>query len=647
MTSRTIYKFTQIQLILMVRFAIIMLIYSISRVIFYLANASLFQETTFSSFLLIMAGGTRFDLSALLFINSIYILSQLIPFRFRYAVMYQKITGYFFLVTNSIFIAINTADIIYYRFIFKRTTGSVIDNFANETNMGRLYMRFIFVDYWYITLLLIVLLIFTVWLFRRSSVVDPGPQKKLVYYPSQLILMLLLVYFTIIGMRGGFTGTTRPITLNNAGRYVERPKEMALVLNTPFSIFKTFSKQSFSRADYFDENELSKIYSPFHQPDTSKTFRNKNVVIFILESFGQEYFGAYNTDLDDGTYTGYTPFFDSLIQESLSFRYAFANGGKSIDGIPSVVSSLPSLKGSFVLSNYSTNNTPSLAHELKNKGYNTSFFHGAPNGSMGFLAYTTVNGYDNYYGKTEYNNDDDYDGIWGIWDEEFFQFSAETMSNFKQPFLSTLFSVSSHHPFKVPKRYKGKFPQGTLKMHQVIGYTDYAMKRFFEAASKTDWYQNTIFVFTADHTNQTEHRQYQTSLGHHAVPIIFFDPSGELTGISQNVAQQIDIMPTILSYLNYDKPYFAFGNNLLNDSINHFAINSSGNIYQMAMGDYFIQFDGNTEIGFYNFKDDVLLMDNLVEQQLPEMESMTQVIKAFIQQYVNRMIDNKLTLCKP
>jgi len=643
MNSRQIFAFTQLHRTLALRFALIMFIYSTLRIAFYVANANLFQETTFAGFLLIMAGGLRFDLSALLYINAIYILSQLIPFHFRYQAIYQKVTNWWFIITNAIFIAINSGDIIYYQFIFKRTTGSVIDNFANETNLGKLFIRFIFIDYWYITLLFIGLVLLLVLIFRKSTVILPGKQKAKIYYPTQLALMLVVVYFAIIGMRGGFTGTTRPITLSNAGRYVERPKEMALVLNTPFSIFKTLGKQTFNKVNYFEEQALSKIYTPIHQPDTSKIFRPKNVVIFILESFGKEYFGTYNKDLESGNYTGYTPFFDSLLQHSLSFKYSFANGGKSIDGIPSVVSSLPSLKGSFVLSNYSTNKTPSLALDLKKKGYHSAFFHGAPNGSMGFLAYTTVNGYDAYFGKTEYNNDADYDGIWGIWDEEFFQFTAETINTFEEPFLSTIFSVSSHHPFKVPKKHAGKFPKGSLKMHQVVGYTDFAMKKFFETASKTDWYHNTLFVITADHTNQSEHQQYQTSLGHQAVPIIFFDPSGELIGLSEKLAQQIDIAPTVLSYLNYDKPFFAFGNDLLDDTINHFTISTSGGYYQMAMGDYFIQYNGTSTAGFYNFKEDDLLMNNLVEKKIPEMDSLIQKVKAFIQQYNNRMIDNKLS----
>ena len=118
-------------------------------------------------------------------------------------------------------------------------------------------------------------------------------------------------------------------------------------------------------------------------------------------------------------------------------------------------------------------------------------------------------------------------------------------------------------------------------------------------------------------------------------------------GMSDKVAQQIDIEPTILSYLKYDQPYFAFGNDLLNDSTNHFSISTSGNIYQMAMDDYFIQHDGDKPVRFYNFKEDVLLSNNLLEKNLPAMDSMSQMVKAFIQQYNNRMIDNELRLKNP
>ncbi|MCF6359331.1 MAG: LTA synthase family protein [Cyclobacteriaceae bacterium] len=640
---KSFLQFTQIHRTLLLRFAILMLIYSISRVAFFVVNYSLFQETSAAGFLKIMLGGVKFDLSALLFINAIYVLFQTVPFRFRYIKRYQKFTNGWFWISNSVFIIINNSDIIYYQFILKRTTLSVIKNFENETNLPALFFQFIFVDYWYVTLFLIGLIYGMIWLYKKTKIITPTSQKAGVYYPTQFLYMLILLYFTVIGMRGGFTGTTRPITLNNAGRYVERPKEMAIVLNTPFTIFKTLEQESFVRLDYYNESDLEKIYSPIHQPKTDAPFRPKNVVIFILESFGKEYFGAFNKSLDNGNYQGYTPFFDSLINHSLTFKYSFANGGKSIDGIPSVISSLPSIKGSFVLSNYSTNSTSSLAVELKKKEYHTAFFHGAPNGSMGFLAYTTVNGFNEYYGKSEFDNDEYWDGVWGIWDEEFFQFFAQTMGNFKQPFLSTIFSVSSHHPFEVPKKYKDTFPKGSLPMHQVIGYTDYAIRRFFDAAKQTDWYNNTLFVFTADHTNQSAYKEYKTSLGNRSIPIIFFDPSGELMGLSSEVAQQIDIMPTILSYLNYDEPYFAFGNDLLDSTANHFAVNSTSTYYQLVMDDYFMQFNGVDEPRFFNFKEDVFLSQNIASQHLSKMDSMNQILKAFMQQYNNRMIDNKIS----
>src|SRR5690606_3286191 len=123
-------------------------------------------------------------------------------------------------------------------------------------------------------------------------------------------------------------------------------------------------------------------------------------------SFSKEFFGAFNKDKNNGTYTGYTPFLDSLTGHSLSFTYSFSNGRKSIDGLPSVVSSIPSLGVPYFLSPYSGNRINSLASLLKEKGYHSSFFHGAPNGSMGFEAFMNIAGFEAYYGLSEYGDDD-------------------------------------------------------------------------------------------------------------------------------------------------------------------------------------------------------------------------------------------------
>ena len=210
---------------------------------------------------------------------------------------------------------------------------------------------------------------------------------------------------------------------------------------------------------------------------------------------------ALNPEKEGGQYKGYTPFLDSLMGHSKSFTYAIANGRKSIDGLPSVISSIPSLGVPYFLSPYSGNRINSLASLLGAEGYHTSFFHGAPNGSMGFNAFMNLAGVDHYYGMDEYGNADDFDGLWGIWDEPFLQFYADKLNTFPEPFMSSFFSVSSHHPFEIPDEYEDRFEGGPLPIHRCIQYTDFALKRFFEKASTMPWYKNTLFVITADHTS--------------------------------------------------------------------------------------------------------------------------------------------------
>src|SRR6185369_31108 len=162
----------------------------------------------------------------------------------------------------------------------------------------------------------------------------------------------------------------------------------------------------------------------------SDSVKKKNVVIIIVESLSREFVGALN---DKKEYEYYTPFLDSLIPHSLTFKYAFANGKRSIEALPSVTAAIPSLTEAYVLTPYSTDQINSIASVLKKYGYESSFFHGAHEGSMGFSAFMKMAGVDRSYSKKEYNNDKDYDGTWGIYDEEFLQYWAKNLDTFKQP----------------------------------------------------------------------------------------------------------------------------------------------------------------------------------------------------------------------
>ena len=398
--------------------------------------------------------------------------------------------------------------------------------------------------------------------------------------------------------------------------------------------------------------EMERTFSPVHKPIQGKTFAPKNVVVIIIESFGKEYSAWLNRDIDSVNYKGYMPFLDGLMKNSLTYQYSYGNGRKSIDGMPSVLSGIPMFVEPFFLTPASLNKVSSIAGELDKKGYYTAFFHGAPNGSMGFEAFARSVGFKDYYGMTEYENKPggynsaDYDGTWAIWDDPFMQFYADKMNSFKQPFMTTIFTASSHHPFVIPDQYKSRFPEGNLPIQKCVSYTDMALRNFFVKASHQKWFKNTLFVITADHTNQTARPEYESDLGLFSIPIIFYAP-GDTTLAAyrvKSIAQQIDIMPTVLGYLGYDHPYISFGKDLINTAAhNTYAVNYNNGIYQYVKGDYVLQFDGKQTKAIYNYKTDRLMKHNLLGR-IHQQVIMEHELKAIIQQYMQRMNTDRLTV---
>lgn len=627
---------------LLINILLAYVVFMICRLVFLWENASLFNGLTFGHLMELCKGGIYFDTSAIMYANALIILLYLLPLRWKETHRYHAVVRWIYVVINTLCISVNLMDTVYFQFTNRRTTGSVFSQFANEDNLGRI-IGIEFVHHWYLVVLTLLLAFGMYKLYRmpRTTV----RQRLIPYYAVYVVALGVCVPFTVFGMRGGMTRQTRPITISNANQYVDRPIETGIVLNTPFSLLRTIGKKPFVIPQYYtNREEMEAQFNPVHTPADSVQFKNKNVVVLILESFGKEYVGSLNKTLEGGHYKGYTPFLDSLIQKSLYFDYSFANGRTSIDGMPSSLSSIPMFVEKFLLTPAALNSLTSVAGELHKKGYYTAFFHGAANGSMGFQAFSRSAGYQDYYGRTEYNNDEDFDGNWAIWDEEFLQFFANKMATFKQPFCTGIFTASSHHPYNIPERYKDVYKESSLPIHKCIRYSDHALQRFFETASKEPWFNNTIFVLTADHTNQTEHPEYQTEAGIHSIPIIFYTPDGSLQGERSGISQQIDIMPTVLGYLGYDKPYVAFGCDLLHTPMEEtYAVNYLDGIYQFFKGDYMLQFDGEKTVAMYAFKTDVLLKDNLVGK-VPQQESMEKELKAMIQQYMERMNHDELTI---
>ena len=624
-------------------------VYFLARVVYLLVNYSFFsQGLTFSHLLEMARGGLVFDTAAILVTNIPYIILMLFPLHQKETHIYQQLCRWLFLVINGLALLVNLCDAVYFRYTMRRTTTTVFSEFTNEGNLGSIFLTEAFHHFYLVLLFLLVM-----WVMYRLYCRTKLDRKHLCWWRydlANLLSLAALAPFVVAGIRGGFTTAVRPITISNANQYVNRPVEAALVLNTPFSLYRTIGKDVFEVPAYFaDSFEMARVYSPVHIPNDSIPMQKKNVVVLIVESFGREYIGALNTTLDNGRYKGYTPCVDSLIARSVTFTRSFCNGRKSIDGMPSILSAIPMFVEPFFLTPASMNHVSGIASLLAGEGYQTAFFHGAQRGSMGFMAFARSTGFQQYYGREDYDadsrfgGDEDFDGMWAIWDEPFLQYYAAKMSEMKQPFMTAVFTASSHHPYVVPDKYKDVYPEEGVVIHKCIRYTDMALGRFFQTVSRQPWFNNTIFVLTSDHTNLTDHAYYETDLGGFCSPIIFYEPgySERLPAVLDKIAQQIDILPTVMGMLHYPKPYFAFGIDVLNTPAEDtWAVNYLNGIYQYVKDGHVLQFDGQHTKAVYALTDS-LMQHNLLGSY-PRQPQLERELKAIIQQYMERMTQDRL-----
>ena len=459
-------------------------------------------------------------------------------------------------------------------------------------------------------------------------------------YPKQkgikeIIIFLLSCYIIILGARGGTQ--LKPIKPIHAGIF-SNTQNSALILNTPFCILHSYFSKGLEKHNYFTKEEVNKIYTTTHKFEDQ--FQKKNIVIIILESFSKEYVGYYNEG------NGYTPFLDSIIQHSLVMKNGYANGVKSIEAVPSIISSVPTLMNEpFITSPYSTNSCNSIASLLKKEGYSASFFHGGARGTMGFYSYTQKAGFNNYFGIEEFlhnggKEEEDDDKVWGAYDGPFFKYFSEYLKKEQEPFVTTFFSITSHPPFTLPEKFENTFPKGNNTYHETVGYTDQMLKEFFERSKKEEWYKNTLFVITADHTSgSNSDPEYKNRVGRYSIPIIYFMGDSSLKGSNTTITQQIDIMPTILDMLNYNKEFFGFGKSIYEKSI---SSDESWAISNLYYGEHLLTHEEGFLIGreeeYTNFSDKNLKEETKVNKDV------IKLLKAIKQKYNNSLLNNKMNI---
>lgn len=616
--------------LLLMRLGLLMLVYSISRALFLAFNLQAFNQVPAQEILRAFLVGLRFDIAAICRINSIFIVLSILPVSFSQTIWYQRFLIIVFLVSNIPFLIINVVDYEYFKFIDQRSSLSLLDMGADiSAQIGQLSFH-----YWHLVATGgLLIFIFCYFLPRRSLVLVTTQGRERFFLARSLLFMVAISGLAVLGGRGGW----QPRQLSTAGAEVFGNHVLAqLALNSSFTLLRSQRKcdtATFPRLHFFPtDEELRKQFAPKNLSSRVQTGRLDNIVIIIVESLSANFTGVGNPG------HGYTPFLDKLAERGIYFHNSFANGRRSIDAPPSILAGLPHLRDeTFFCTQFKQ--LHGIGSVLKERGYNTSFFHGGKNGTMYFDVFSQRMGFDRYYGLNEYPKPEDSDGIWGIYDEPMLQFMAQEVSRGKEPFATVLFTLSNHNPYKIPSQYEGLFAKGDLPIHETVGYFDHALKKFFETAERMPWYKNTLFVITGDHIAPKKESSPRL-LDSYRVPLVFFHPGGKLRKVNPDrITQHVDIGPSLLDFLGIatDK-MLPFGRSIFDDSYEGLAFGEKSGNYWIADKDYYLEyrFNGPTRL-FALAQMGSPIMDK------PEVEAqLEKKLKAYVQWFTNGLRENNL-----
>lgn len=616
------------------RVVLLYVVLMLCRLAFVLYNTEVLGAIEWSEVPMLLKGALRFDTVSIIYANCLWLVLSLLPFRFRERRLYSDMLYWLYVVVNAVVVvAINMSDAVYFRYTQKRFTAEEIF-FADNSNSVWLVIKFLF-ENWYLVIYGVLLIVLLAKAYGRN--VRPQPLLRgVAYYGFSTLLLGATITLAVGGVRGGFSRMVRPIAVPVAMQYAADGKKANVVLSNPFCIIRTKSGGGIEVPHYFEPKELNRIYSPCHQvaDSTAVSLAGRNVVIFVMESLSAEHSAYLCPEIyANEEQKGYTPFLDALMRDGYTFSRMYANGKRSIQALPSIWSSIPSLKKPFMLMAESLGESRPMPRILADKGYSTSFFCGSERGSMGFGAYANAAGFARNYSLEDYVQccgRGDFDGYWGIWDDCFLSFMGKEIDGMQEPFLASVFTISSHHPFVVPDEWKECLPEGKTKVHRCVAYADAAIKRFFYENRHKEWFERTVFVFVADHVSSERFAPRSNVLPYdmHIVGFIY-TPDGALKGQYEGVTSQIDIMPTMMGLMGVDEPYFAYGRDVFGEQPAP-CIVIYDNGYKGITDTHIFSFEGDMVTEIYELGD-LSRSRNLLGEV--DKERVEQYIKAFIQQY--------------
>jgi len=393
---------------------------------------------------------------------------------------------------------------------------------------------------------------------------------------KKTLLYLVIFVLLIIGVRGGiqlapmnpsFAYFSKHDILNNAA------------INPTWNLAYSILEQPKNRDYYlqFTSDEVDSLlydYRLLNSSDTSSIFKikdNPNVILVIVESFSADLIESL------GGLPNVTPNFDSLIQGGLSFQNFYASGNRTYTSLPAILNGYPSLPADRVINyNYIYSKFPSLAHTFNEYGYHSSFYYGGETEFANIRSLVLESGFETLIDQRHFD-DAEKNSKWGAHDHVVFERVLKDIEQYPKPFFTTILTLSNHEPFEIPTVpiFKNDDDPKTLLIKNSAAYTDQSIGDFISEASKRDWFDNTIFIFTADHGHHyAKHRINKKFPEMFHIPLLIYSSllDDSYVGVKNTrFSSQVDIPALLFSQLHFNHSDFIWSKNVLNPSQNYFA----------------------------------------------------------------------------
>ena len=552
-------------------YVLLIAIYTAFRIALLLLNLDRVGSTTTWEVIQAFIMGVRFDIVTIGFVIAIpTIILTIFSFFGKKSRLFELIYTWVLTICFTITFGICAADIPYFDQFFDRFNITAFEWMA--TGDSAFVFKMIFEEPTYILMMLPVLASGFVFWFFANRIMKCSTGWESVNYVQYGIYTVLLWGLVFIGMRGRLNEKS-PIMVGTA-YFGNNAMLNQLGLNPNFTLARSWldSKDPDNQKVRFMSDEAAialvqknlGIENPDEDFPIARTIategdpNNFNVIVVIMEGM------SYNKTAHGGNTHNLTPFLDALMDKSLSFNNCYTSGTHTYCGIYTTFTSYPVMFRNHALKRIPVLQYDGIAATLQRQGYQTAYFTTHDKEFDNVAGFLSQNGVEKIISQADYPVSEVQTTL-GVPDDYMFRFSMpifDEMAGNNRPFFAAMMTASDHGPYYIPDYFE---PKNTEQKYQITEYADWSLQRFIEMAQEKPWFDNTLFVFVADH-GATLDSDYSIPLSYFHTPLVFYMPDKLQPQVNEAIASQMDVFPTVMGILKKSYVNNTFGIDLQNES---------------------------------------------------------------------------------